>query len=124
VQATGPTNDHPRMAALAGPGVKHAPDELRGCVELDRQRPLVLSPGHLPGLGLSTGQGIVGDHGARIELESTPGRGVGTQGAQIHANTVAASVPWPQRRSGAEEHIRPQLILPPRVGLEYDNRRK
>ena len=43
VQATGPSNEHPEMAVLSGAGVKHAPDELRGSVELDRQRPLVLS---------------------------------------------------------------------------------
>jgi hypothetical protein len=43
VQATGPTNEPPRMAAWAGPGVNHALDELGGCVELDRPRPPVLS---------------------------------------------------------------------------------
>ena len=41
VQATGPTNEDPRRATTAGPRVKHASDELRGCVELDRQHPPV-----------------------------------------------------------------------------------
>jgi hypothetical protein len=43
VQATGSTDEPPRTAASAGPGVNHAPDELKGGVELDSPRPLVLS---------------------------------------------------------------------------------
>jgi hypothetical protein len=58
VQGTGPTSEHPRMGVLAVPRVKHAPDQVRGRVELNRRRQPVLSrdPGTsrgAPGLALA-----------------------------------------------------------------------